>query len=214
MKTNLKIAFVGLIVIAVAITAVASILGKPVQVVIDPGHGGSDVGAEYNGRYEKDDNLALALLVNDKLREMGIETAMTRNKDKKISLEKRCLIANQKNAQLFVSLHRNSAEGAKGVEIWIGSDSSDEDRRLAENILNSLDEVGISQNRGVKSGYARGGGDYYVNSHTDMPSCLVELGFINSEIDNKMYDEKLDAYAQAIAESISETLHDNSAIIN
>ena len=65
MKTNIKIAVVGIITVIIAVFVVAGILGKPVQVVIDPGHGGSDVGAEYNGRYEKDDNLALALLVNE-----------------------------------------------------------------------------------------------------------------------------------------------------
>lgn len=206
MKTNIKIAVLGAAAVIIAIAVVAGILGKPVQVVIDPGHGGRDVGAEFDGRYEKDDNLAIALLVNEKLREMGIETAMTRNKDKQISLEKRCLIANQKKAQLFVSLHRNSAEGAKGVEIWISSDASEKDSELAENILSSLDAAGISQNRGVKSGYARGEGNYYVNSHTDMPSCLVELGFINNEVDNSLFDDKIDEYAQAIAESIAKTL--------
>ena len=206
MKTNIKIAVIGLIAVIVAVAVVASILGKPVQVVIDPGHGGKDVGAEYNGRYEKDDNLALALLVNEKLREKGIETAMTRSKDKQISLENRCKFANFKKAELFVSLHRNSADGAKGVEIWISSDSPKEDESLAENILNALDNAGISQNRGVKSGYARGDGDYYVNSHTDMPSCLVELGFINSDTDNALYDEKLDEYATAIAEAIAKSL--------
>ncbi len=206
MKTNIKIAVVGLIAVIVAIAVVASILGKPVQVIIDPGHGGRDVGAEYNGRYEKDDNLDLALLVNDKLLEMGIESAMTRNKDKQISLENRCKIANFKKADLFVSLHRNSAEGAKGVEIWISSDEPEPDSNLADNILTALDKVGISQNRGVKSGYARGEGNYYVNSHTDMPSCLVELGFINSETDDKLFDENIEAYAQAIAEAIAKSL--------
>ena len=137
---------------------------------------------------------------------MGFETAMTRSKDKQISLENRCVFANFKKAELFVSLHRNSAEGAKGVEIWISSDSPKEDESLADNILNALDNAGISQNRGVKSGYARGDGDYYVNSHTDMPSCLVELGFINSDTDNALYDEKLDEYATAIAEAIAKTL--------
>ncbi len=206
MKTNIKIAIVGLIAVIGAIFVVASILGKPVQVVIDPGHGGKDVGAAYGERYEKDDNLALALLVNEKLREMGIESEMTRNKDKQISLEKRCRFANIKKSDLFVSLHRNSAEGAKGVEIWISRDSTDNDKILAENILDSLDEAGISQNRGVKSGYARGDGDYYVNSHTDMPSCLVELGFINSETDNKLFDENIEEYAQAIADAIAKSL--------
>ncbi len=206
MKTNIKIAVIGLIAVIVAVAVVASVLGKPVQVVIDPGHGGKDVGAEYNGRYEKDDNLALALLVNEKLREQGIESAMTRSKDKQISLENRCKFANFKKAELFVSLHRNSADGAKGVEVWISSDSPKEDESLADNILNALDNAGISQNRGVKSGYARGDGDYYVNSHTDMPSCLVELGFINSDTDNALYDEKLDEYATAIAEAIAKSL--------
>ena len=206
MKTNIKIAIFGMIAVIVAIAVVAGILGKPVQVVIDPGHGGKDVGAVYGERYEKDDNLTLALLVNEKLGEMGIETAMTRNKDKQVSLENRCKLANLKNADLFVSLHRNSAEGAKGVEIWISNDSSNEDRSLAENILKALEKSEISQNRGVKSGYARGDGDYYVNSHTDMPSCLVELGFINSEIDNNLFDENIEAYAQAIADAIAKSL--------
>ena len=207
MKTNIKIAVVGLIAVIIAVAVVASVLGKPVQVVIDPGHGGKDVGAEFNGRYEKDDNLALALLVNEKLQEMGIETAMTRNTDKQISLEKRCKIANFKKAELFVSLHRNSAEGAKGIEIWISSDAPEKDTTLAENILKALDEVGISQNRGVKSGYARGEGNYYVNSHTDMPSCLVELGFMNSEEDNALFDKNLDEYAKAIADSVAKTIY-------
>ncbi len=207
MKTNIKIAVVGAIAIIIAVIIVASILGKPVQVVIDAGHGGSDVGAEYGGRYEKDDNLAFALIVAEKLNDMGVDTALTRSSDKFISLEKRCKIANQKKAQIFVSLHRNSAEGAEGVEIWISKENPEADRTLAENILNGLSEVGISENRGVKAGYARvDGKDYYVNSHTDMPSCLVELGFINSETDNRLFDEKLEQYAQAIAESVAKSI--------
>jgi len=103
---------------------------------------------------------------------------------------------------LFVSLHRNSAVNADGVEIWVSSKKPEKDMLLAENILSALDEVGISQNRGVKFGYARGDGDYYINSHSDMPSCLVELGFINSEQDNELYDKNLDSYAEAIADAV------------
>lgn len=206
MKTNIKIAVVGLVAIIIAVSVVAGILGDTARVVIDPGHGGDDVGAEFNGRYEKDDNLALALLVKEKLDGMGIDAVLTRKTDKFITLEKRCSIANKKKAELFVSLHRNSAEGAKGVEIWIKDDSPEADRALADSILEKLDEAGISENRGVKAGYARSDGkNYYVNSHTDMPSCLVELGFINSETDNKLFDENLDEYAQAIADGIAET---------
>ncbi|MBQ3045109.1 MAG: N-acetylmuramoyl-L-alanine amidase [Clostridia bacterium] len=202
MKINMKIAVAGTVAIIIAIAITSFVLNDTVQVVIDAGHGGDDVGAQYNGRYEKDDNLAVALLVAEKLEEKGVEVAMTRDDDTFISLEKRCKIANRRQAELFVSLHRNSADGAKGVEIWVSDDSPVKDIELAENILKNLDEAGISQNRGVKAGYARGDGNYYVNSHSNMPSCLVELGFINSEEDNSLFDKNLDAYAQAIADAV------------
>lgn len=207
MKTNIKIAIVGLISVIISIMTVYFIIGDSAQVIIDPGHGGDDFGAVFNNRYEKDDNLALALLVKKKLDDMGVSAELTRKTDKFISLEKRCAIANTKNVELFVSLHRNSAENAQGVEIWIRDDSPEPDYILAENILQSLDSVGISENRGVKAGYAREDGqNYYVNSHTDMPSCLVELGFINNENDNNLFDENLESYAQAIAEAIASTI--------
>lgn len=210
MRKNIKITLIGAATVIFAVIIAAVILGDTAQVVIDPGHGGSDVGAEYDGRYEKDDNLALAILVNEKLNDMGIDSVLTRDKDKQVSLEKRCKTANKKKADAFVSLHRNSADGAKGVEIWVGSDMPVKDTALAESILSGLDEVGISQNRGVKFGYAReDGNDYYVNSHSNMPSCLVELGFINSETDNELFDENIDAYAESIARSIAEYTGNN-----
>lgn len=193
---------------AVAITVLGVYFGDTCDVVIDAGHGGADFGAIFEERNEKEDNLALALLVYERLEEMGVDAELTRDTDKKISLEKRCLFANRKRSEFFVSLHRNSAEGARGVEIWVtDEENSEKDVRLAESILSALDEVGISQNRGVKKGYARGEGNYYVNSHTQMPSCLVELGFINSETDNKLLDEHLNEYASAIAGAIAENLN-------
>ncbi len=208
MKTNIKIGIVGIISIILAVLAVSYIIGDSVQVIIDPGHGGDDPGAVYNGRNEKDDNLRIALLVKDKLDDMGISAELTRKSDKFISLEKRCKIANSRKAELFVSLHRNSAENANGVEIWIKDDSPQKDSELAENILEMLDNAGISLNRGVKAGYAREDGqNYYINTHTDMPSCLVEIGFINNETDNKLFDENIDEYAQSIAEGINKSLN-------
>ena len=208
MKTNIKIGIVGIISIILAVLAVSYIIGDSVQVIIDPGHGGDDPGAVYNGRNEKDDNLRIALLVKDKLDDMGISAELTRKSDKFISLEKRCKIANSRKAELFVSLHRNSAENANGVEIWIKDDSPQKDSELAENILEMLDNAGISLNRGIKAGYAREDGqNYYINTHTDMSSCLVEIGFINNETDNKLFDENIDEYAQAIAEGINKSLN-------
>ena len=206
MKSNIRFAFAGILAIVVAITVAVFVLGDTVQVVIDPGHGGNDVGAEFEGRYEKDDNLALALLVKEKLDDMGIDVILTRDDDSYISLEKRCRIANRKKALLFVSLHRNSADGAQGVEIWVSDSKPTADAMLANDILDGLESAGISENRGVKYGYAQGNGNYYVNSHTLMPSCLVELGFINSEADNRLFDSNLEIYAQAIAEALNKSI--------
>lgn len=177
-------------------------------VVIDPGHGGNDVGAVNGGRYEKDDNLRLALKVKECLEEKGIDVILTRSDDTFISLENRCKIANSHSADLYVSLHRNSAKpDAQGVEIWIGSENSYRARSLAKYMLDGLSEAGISQNRGVRVGYISGENkDYYVNKNTDMPSCLVELGFITNNKDNELYDKNIDVYAQVIANAIEEHL--------
>lgn len=182
----------------------------PVDVIIDPGHGGSDVGAEYNGRYEKDDNLDISLKVCEILKDNGIKAALTRKKDKFISLENRCRIANFRKAKAFVALHRNSADNARGVEIWISGNASDEESALANEIMNSLSQAGISLDRGVKKGYAQGDGDYYINKHTKMSSCLVELGFINNENDNELFDKNIDSYAEAIAGAVIKYLEKNN----
>lgn len=205
-KKRLTVFGAVLILLAAVIVAVSIFFPPKADVIIDPGHGGNDVGAQYDGRNEKDDNLELALLVAEKLKDSGVKVKLTRDDDTFISLENRCKFANRRRAELFVSLHRNSAESGKGVEIWISSDEPQKDLRLAENILQGLDKVGISNNRGVKSGYAQGDGNYYVNSHTDMPSCLAEIGFITSETDNALLDKNLEEYADAIAEAIKESL--------
>lgn len=179
-----------------------------VCVVIDPGHGGNDVGAINGNRYEKDDNLRLALKVKECLEAKGIDVVLTRTVDINISLADRCEFANSRSADLFVSLHRNSAQtDVGGAEIWIGSDNTYRARSLAKHILNGLEDAGISDNRGVKVGYITDRNkDYHVNKGTNMTSCLVELGFISSEKDNELFDKNIDAYAQAIADAIEEHL--------
>ena len=134
---------------------------------------------------------------------------MTRDDDTFISLAGRCRKANTRRAKLFVALHRNSAENAHGVEIWIHSDSPPKDTALAQNICDALATAGISENRGVKSGFAREDGEnYFVNSRTNMPSCLAEIGFITDDGDNRLFDDNLESYAQAIADGIAKTLNE------
>lgn len=174
-------------------------------VCIDAGHGGTDVGAVNENRYEKDDTLKVAKLVEKYLEEQGIKTVMTRDNDTNVSLKQRCKIANKKEADLFVSIHRNSAEQGNGIEIWTNSKKQKDDLNLASAILKKLQDTEIQSDRGVKSGTAKGENtDYYVLKNTKMPSCLIELGFITDDKDNELFDENIEDYAKAIASGIIE----------
>ena len=97
---------------------------KPVTrplVVIDPGHGGKDGGAEgHGGLLEKELTLKVALNLERELKKLGIDVLLTRRDDSFVSLEDRTALANQKGASLFVSIHLNahSSKKASGVETY------------------------------------------------------------------------------------------------
>lgn len=179
----------------------------PAVICLDPGHGGTAAGAEYDGRLEKDDNLRLALRVRDLLEDSGSEltVVMTRTDDSDVELQKRCDIASDAGATLFVSLHRNSG-GGEGVETWTMAKPEKADTALAKAIHKRLADAGVSSDRGVRSGTAANPDtSYYVLANTsDIPSCLVEVGFIDSSGDNALFDENFEAYAAAIADGILE----------
>lgn len=171
-------------------------------ICLDAGHGGRDDGSVNGSRTEKADNLKAAQAVAAYLKQKDARVVMTRDDDTFFSLEARCEIANRSKADIFVSLHRNEGDG-NGLEVWIEGKAPEETVTLATNIRNGLADVGVSRDRGVKKGTQKSENkDYYVNSHTDMPSCLIELGFINNAGDNQLFDEKLEAYAAAIGDAI------------
>ncbi len=199
--------FCAVAAVIAALGGKSSFSGEP-KICLDAGHGGSDVGAVNGERYEKDDNLKLTLAVGDILKENGIKVIYTRKKDENVELADRAKFANKKKATHFVSIHRNSASAdASGVEIWINSIADSLEKDLAKKILAEIDAVGMGENRGVKRGYQGNPlGNYLVNSATLMPSCLVEMGFITSEEDNRLFDENFDEYAAAIAKGIMNSL--------
>lgn len=180
-------------------------------VCLDAGHGGKDEGSSFWSRLEKDDNLNLAKAVCSYLEEQGVKVVMTRTEDVFLSLEERCEIANNAGVNYFVSLHRNKGDGY-GAETWVYSAANDETMMLAEEIMEGLVEVGVQKDRGVKKGTQNSSNsNYYVNNHTNMPACIVELGFMNSSTDNALYDENLVDYAKAIGDAIMvtyETYHE------
>ena len=158
---------------------------------------------------EKDDNLTFALLLRRELRQIGIGVVMTRTDDTTLSLEERVAIAESTNCDLYICVHRNSGNGVTGgVEIWIDDDMNTWEMYLGSNIMTRLEQVGIQENLGVKGGSAgeEVNVDYYVNSHTSMPSCLLELGYIDNVEDNSLFTQRQVQYAQATAQGIATTL--------
>ncbi len=145
MKIKKKITIASLLIllfIAMMIIFIIIDSNKPV-VCIDAGHGGEDVGAILEKRYEKDDTLKLAKRIKERLKKQGIKVIMTRENNNSISLEERCNLANRKKAELFVSIHRNSAEKGNGIEIWCNSQKKEKDTKLANSILEKLQKTEI-----------------------------------------------------------------------
>lgn len=172
------------------------------KIVLDAGHGGEDPGAVSMGRQEKDDNLRLTLAVGEILKENGMDVVYTRTTDVYQTPFQKAQIANEEMADYFISFHRNSSPVTNqynGVETLV-YDKSGIKLEMAENINGALEEVGF-QNLGVK---ARPG--LVVLRRTKMPALLVEVGFINSTIDNQLFDDKFQEIAQAIAYAVLGTL--------
>lgn len=172
------------------------------RIAIDAGHGGSDPGAVYKGRQEKDDTLDLTLAVGDILKKNGIDVYYTRTTDEYETPFKKATDANNSGADLFVSIHRNSSENPNqysGVETLVYSDTGLK-AEVARNINNQLEDAGF-KNLGVDERK-----NLVVLKRTKMPAVLVEAGFINNDKDNYLFDEEFDSIAQAIADGILESI--------
>lgn len=175
------------------------------KIMLDAGHGGSDPGAVYEGRQEKDDTLRLTLAVGEILANNGIDVVYTRTTDVYQTPFEKAKLANESGADFFISFHRNSSPRANqynGVEVLL-YDKSGIKYEMAENILGAMGELGFRE-IGVKE---RPG--LVVLRRTKMPALLLEIGFINSDIDNQIYDERFQEIAQGIAGAILGTLAEN-----
>lgn len=210
LKKKALIKAVVIVAVVIIIVSVVSMMGKKQMegaICLDAGHGGNDVGAVYNGRLEKDDNLKIAQEVGRVLEQQGEKVLLTRDTDKTVSLGSRTKLANSRKASLFVSMHRNSGAGT-GIEIWVEHTSPKKDTALANAILKELNRAGLQTNRGVKTGMIEDEkSDFHVNRETNMPSCLVEFGFIDNETDNTLFEQNLKVYAKGVAKAIMATLN-------
>lgn len=172
--------------------------GKKV-IVIDPGHGGSDVGATRNGIYEKNITLDVSKKVVDLLRKKGYQVYMTRDKDETVSLQDRVAISENISPDVFVSIHVNSSnsDSPTGLETHYYKDNS---LTLAKNVHASLLNHVNSKDRGLFKS------KFYVINHTTAPAILVEIGFISSPIERAQLvsESRKQATAKAITEGIDD----------
>lgn len=170
------------------------------KVYIDPGHGGTDSGAVgVRNVLEKNIVLEVAKKVASKLRNCSIEVKMSRTDDTFKTLNYRSSDANNWGADCFVSIHCNSFnETAKGIETYCYKFKY---RKLADCVHTEMVNAKLyTLNRGVKEG------NLHVVRETNMPACLVELGFIDNVEDIKLLENKQEEFANAIAKGICKFL--------
>jgi len=163
-------------------------------VIIDPGHGGHDLGASRSLIYEKHLNLDVARRLERTLKESGFRTVLTRKTDDFIPLSTRSARANKYRNAIFISIHFNWSWKSRvtGIETFYRSSSS---HSLASYIQRQLvRQIGCT-NRGVKTA------NFSVLRKTRHPAILVEGGFVSNRGErSSMLDPK---YRQVLADSIA-----------
>jgi N-acetylmuramoyl-L-alanine amidase len=172
-------------------------------IVVDPGHGGSNPGAVGNNTRESDNNLAVALKLQDKLTRSGAKVIMTRSSDRTVAAEGSTLtqelaarvdLAEANHADLFISLHSNENADTtiQGATTYYHSDQS---AKLALAVQNSLVSVTGATDKGTDQA------DFYVLRTPSMPSVLVEMGFVSNSAEAKKLNT--DAYRDEIATGVN-----------
>ncbi|WP_232699908.1 N-acetylmuramoyl-L-alanine amidase family protein [Brevibacillus daliensis] len=169
-------------------------------IVVDAGHGGSDVGAiGTQGNYEKDFTLAVSNYLIDYLKKhKDFEVIATRTTDVYPSLQKRVEIANNAGADMFISIHANSfSPTTQGTETYYyNQNSSDLAKVVHKHLVNA---TGFPDRKVKQSGF-------YVIKNTKMPAVLTETGFLSNSYENSklMSPQFQDKVAKALADAIVE----------
>jgi N-acetylmuramoyl-L-alanine amidase len=186
-------------------------------IVLDAGHGGHDDGARCLAPPypEKRATLQLTQLLQKRLTALGYRVALTRCQDVFLSLHERALLANQRGAAAFISLHFNHCNNpsAKGIEVfyfshdpWLKRDLLS--KQLADSVLKHCLENTFGKDRGVKEA------NFVVIRTTQMPSVLVEGGFLSNLEEGRQISDihYLERLAQGIALGIHHYfVHNNDA---
>jgi len=170
------------------------------KIVIDAGHGGRDVGAVGKRSTEANNMLQMALKMKPMLERNGHKVILTRSINVFLSLYQRSKISNDHKADVFISLHQNSASSssATGFETFIfNGNVSNNTKRLQNNIHKSIIQVVPYRDRGMKRA------NFGVLRMTSAPSVLIEYGFINNPKEEKYMIDNIDKLAKATADGIN-----------
>lgn len=184
-----------------------------VIVVIDPGHGGENLGAEYEDYTEKEMTLIVAKAMKEELEQYeGITVYLTRTGDEDLTLEERCEYAASVNADFLFCLHFNMSEYHTlfGAETWISAFGEQYSRgyAFADIEIGLLQEMGL-YSRGIKTRLNDKGEDYYGiirhSTEQNMSCVLIEHCHLDQENDRPFYDhqEKLEAFGRLDAEAVA-----------
>lgn len=169
-------------------------------IVIDPGHGGADTGALSNtGKQEQTYTLKIAQKVTNRLKATGARVIMTRNSNSTVSLNKRPDIAEANHADAFISFHLDSSDdpnSASGVTSYYYHPGRS--KQIATTINDQFRSTLPLPNRGVQFG------DFLVIRDTNVPSVLLETGYINS--DSNFSEIKSPSYQNQVADSVTKGL--------
>ncbi|ACD51053.1 N-acetylmuramoyl-L-alanine amidase CwlD [Clostridium botulinum] len=179
-------------------------------IVIDPGHGGIDGGAQSkNGTVEKDINLSISLKLKNQLEELGYSVYLTRENDSELDKKKvndlnaRCNMKKEKNCEVFISIHQNMFPQPKcfGAQVWYSN--NEKSKVLADNIQNSLKTNIDDGNKRV----AKAAKDQYriLRDGYDGACVLVECGFLsnNKEEENLKSDEHQEKITKSILDAVN-----------
>ncbi len=168
------------------------------KIVIDAGHGGLDPGALGVGPVpEKRITLAIAREVARRLRERGATVVMVRDGDTFVTLDGRAAVADRQRADLFVSIHADSAKraSATGATVYVSRRASPQSLAAAQRIVEAFRAGGI-ETRGV------GRANYRVLVAHSRPGVLVECGFLSNAGEARRLSTA--AYQARVAEAIAD----------